>query len=168
MRKAAAAAAVVVMLFLLAGCGDNSDTYLYKSKDKDWSVRIPKEFKLGKEEVDEELKSYNISFDGENGTTLVINEVVDEKFELNEETLKEELEQDHYLHVEQYENLDIKGAGKVYGALVSDEATGMGMMYYRIKHKDKVISFIAYKKLGFPMAEEAMIKSMVTTFKGLK
>lgn len=168
MRRVAAAVMAVVMLFLLAGCGEGSNTYLYESKDKDWSVRIPKEFELEKEEADEQLKSYNVTFKSENDWTLVINEMVDAEFVLNEDALKQELSEDHYLKVEQYENMDIEGVGKAYGALVTDNATGMGMMYYRVKHKDKVVSFIAYKKLGFPAAEEARIKSMVTTFKGLQ
>jgi len=168
MRRIAAVFIASAMLLILAGCADKSDTYVYKSKDKDWSVSIPKEFKQSGEELNEEYNTYNVSFESENGTTLVISETVNKELELSEDTIREELEEDHYLKVEQYETLDIEGTGKVYGAMVSDQATGMGMMYYRVKHGDKVVSFIAYKKLGFPAAEEARIKGMVTTFKGLQ
>lgn len=168
MKRIAAAVMAVVLILLMAGCTGNSDTYLYKSKAGDWSIEIPKEFVKDKEESDEQLNSHTVSFKTESEPILVINEVIDEKFEISEEKLKEEFALDNYLHVERYETIDIQDVGKAYGALVSDEATGMTMMYYRLKHKDKIISIIFYRKNGFSLEQEAKAKAMIGTFKGLK
>lgn len=168
MKKIVVVVMTVILVFMLSGCTDQSDTYLYKSKDKDWSIRIPKEFKQVKEETDEQYNIHSVTFNSQSTAVLVINEYTDEELEINEDTLKEELEQDDYFKVERYENIDLGDTGKFYGALVTDEATNMAMMYYRIKYNDKAISFIAYRKLGFPQAEEESIRAMLSTFKGIK
>ncbi|MHB1392698.1 MAG: hypothetical protein ACYCYE_06400 [Clostridia bacterium] len=168
MKRFIAALTALVLIFALAGCAAESNTYLYESKDGDWSIKIPKEFVKDKEESDEQLKSYTVSFKTESESYLAINEIVDEKLEISEEKLKEELAEDHYLKVLKYETLDIKGVGKAYGAMVTDEATGMAMMYYRMKHKDKAVSFVFYRKVGFSPEQEAKAKEMIKTFKGLK
>lgn len=168
MRRIAAAVMAAVLVFLAAGCAGNSDRSLYKSKDGDWSIRMPKEFTQEKEEVDEQLKSYTVTFRTENEPVFIINEIVDEKIEINEEKLKEEFSLDNYLHVERYETVDIENVGKAYGALVSDEATETSMLYYRMKYKDKAISFIFYWKDNFSLEQEAEAKAIMSTFKGLK
>ncbi len=168
MKRIIAAILAVMLVFMMAGCAAESDTYLYTSKDGDWSIKMPKEFIKDKEDANDELKSYTISFKTESESFLAINEILDEKLEISEEKLKEELAEDHYLKILKYETLDLKGAGKAYGAMVTDEATGMAMMYYRLKHKDKAVSFIFYRKVGFSPEQEAKGKEMIRTFKGLK
>jgi len=163
--------AVILALFLLisaAGCTAEQDTNLYKSKDGDWSINIPKEFIKDKEESDEALKSNTVSFKTENESFLAINEITDEKLEISEEKMKEELETDHYLKVQRYDTIEIKNIGKAYGAMVTDDATGMAMMYYRLKYKDKAVSFILYRKGAFLPEQEAKAIAMISTFKGLK
>ncbi len=166
MRKITAMFMAIVLIFLMAGCSSN--TYLHKGKDEDWSIMIPKEFVKDKEEANEELKSHTATFLTENETYFVINEAVDEKLEINEDTLKEEIAEDHYLHVKKFETLDIEGFGKAYGALIEDEAIGMDMIYYRLKHKDKAISFILYRKTNFTDEQVEKARVMIKTFKGLK
>jgi len=168
MKRFTAALAALVLVLALAGCAAESNTNLYQSKDGDWSIMMPKEFVKDKEEADEQLKSYTVSFKTESESFLAINEIVDEKLEISEEMLKEELAEDHYLKILKYETIDIKGAGKAYGAMVTDEATGMAMMYYRLKYKDKAVSFIFYRQAGFSAEQEAKGKAMIGTFKGLK
>jgi hypothetical protein len=114
------------------------------------------------------LKSYTVSFKTESESFLAINELVDENIVINEEKLKEELAEDNYIHVEKYDTIDIKNIGKAYGVFVTDEAIGMAMMYYRLKYKDKAISFIFYRKGGFSPEHESKAKAMMSTFKGLK
>ncbi|KUO70614.1 MAG: hypothetical protein APF77_17595 [Clostridia bacterium BRH_c25] len=168
MRRITAAIMAFILIFLAAGCAGKSDTYLYTSKDEDWSVNMPKEFIKDKEESDEQLKSNTISFKTENESFLAINEITDEKIEISEEILKEEMEEDHYLKVERYDTIEIKNIGKAYGAVVSDEATGMAMLYYRLKYKDKAVSFIFYRKASFSTEQEAKAIATISTFKGLK
>jgi len=158
----------MAMILLMAGCTGDTNTYLYESKDNDWSIRIPKEFTKEKEESDEQIKSYTITFKSENEPTLIINEIVDEKIVINEDVLKEELSLDSYLHAERFDTIDIQGIGKAYGALVSDEAINYTMLYHRLKHKDKVISFIFYWKDGFSIEEEAKAKAIISTLKSMK
>lgn len=129
---------------------------------------MPNEFLKDKEESDEQQKAVTTYFKTENGTSLVISELKDEKLEVNEELLKEEMAQDHYLKVERYNTVDIKDIGKAYGALINDEVTGMSMIYYRMKHKDNVISFILYRKGAFTVEQEAKAIAMLGTFKGQK
>jgi len=166
MRRFTAAFMALVLIFALAGCTAQATTYLYEGKDGDWSIKLPKEFVKDKEEANEQLKSYTVNFKTESESFMAINELIDEKLEITEEKLKEELAEDHYLHVEKYESVDIEGIGKAYGALVTDEATGMSMLYYRLKHKNKAVSFIIYRKGKFSAEQENKAKEMLKTFKG--
>ena len=168
MRRIVTSLMILILIFLVTGCAGETDTYLHKSKDGDWSIKMPKEFTQDKEESDEQMKSYTVTFKTESEPVLVVNEVIDEKLEINEDILKEEFSLDNYIHVERYDTIDIKGIGKAYGALVLDEATGMTMMYHRLKYKDKVISFIFYWKDGFSLEQEAKAKAIISTFKSLK
>lgn len=168
MKRITAILMALIIILLMAGCAGDTDTYLYISKDNDWSIKMPKEFIKDKEQSDELMKFYEITFKTESEPTFIISEVIDEKLEINEATLKEEFELDNYIHVNRYDNIDIQGIGTAYGALVSDEATRTTMMYHRLKHKDKVISFIFYWKDNFSIEEEAKAKAIISTFKGLK
>lgn len=168
MKRVTAIFMAIIMIFLVTGCSGSTDTYLYKSKDGDWSIRMPKEFTKDKEETDEQLKSSTVSFKTDGESFLAINELVDEKFEITEEKLKEELSEDHYLKVQRFDTVAVKGVGNAYGATITDEATGMAMMYYRLKYKDKAISFIFYRKAAFSPEQEAKAIATISTFKGLK
>jgi hypothetical protein len=163
MKRITAAIMAVVLLLMLAGC--TADTYLYASRDGDWSIKIPKEFKKEKEEAYEELKSYSVTYKTENESYLVINEMIDEKLVINEETLKEEIAEINYFHAEGYNTLDIEGFGKAYGVLVFDESIGTTMLYYRLKHKDKAISFIIYRQGSFTADQIKKGADMIGTFK---
>ncbi len=166
MKKVTAALLVFILIFSAAGCVKKSNTYLFQNKDKSWSIDMPNEFVKDREESDEQQKTVNTYFETESGTTLVISELKDEKLEVNEDLLKAEMAEDNYLKVERYNTVDIKGIGKAYGALVNDEVTGMAMIYYRMKHKDNVVSFILYRKGAFTVEQEAKAVAMLGTFKG--
>lgn len=168
MKSITAAIVAIVLIITAAGCSAEPDANLYTARDGDWSIKLPKEFIKEKEESDEALKSNTVSFKTENESFLAINEITDESLEINEEIMKEELENDHYLKVERYDTIEIKSVGKAYGAMVSDEATGMAMMYYRLKYKDKAVSFIFYRKGAFSPEQEAKAITVLSTFKGLK
>lgn len=166
MRRFIAAFTALVLIFALVGCA--ADTYSYKSKDGDWSIMIPKEFTKDKEETNEQLKSYTVTYKTENDSVLVINEMIDEKLEINEEKLKEEIAEGNYLHAESYSTIDIEGFGKAYGVMVSDEAIGTSMMYYRLKLKDKAISFIIHRQGSFSAEQTKKGEEMIKTFKVIK
>ena len=166
MKRVTAALLVFILMFTAAGCVKKSNTYLFQNKDKSWSIDMPNEFVKDREELDEQQKAVTTHFKTENETFLVISELRDEKLEVNEELLKAEMESDNYLKVERYNTVDIKDIGKAYGALVTDEVTGMSMIYYRMKHKDNVISFIIYRKGAFTVEQEAKAIAMLGTFKG--
>lgn len=168
MRRITAAFLALILVFMVSGCVKKSDTYLYTNKDKSWSMNIPNEFVKDKEEADEQQKTSTTYFKTENESYFVISEIIDEKLEINEETLKAELEEDHYLKVSRFDTVEIKDIGKAYGAVVSDEATGMTMLYYRLKYKDNAVSFILYRKGAFTPEQEAKGIAMISTFKGLK
>lgn len=167
MKRIAAAVMAVALVFLMAGCVGNSDMAQFKSKDGDWSVSIPKGYTQEKEVYDEQLKSHTVTFRTEKEPVFLINEIVDEKLEINEEKLKEEFSLDNYLHAQRFETIDIENIGKAYGALVDDEATNTSMLYYRIKYKDKAISFISYCKDAISPKHEAEVKAIISTLKGL-
>lgn len=168
MKRIASVVVALILVFLAAGCAGETDTYLYTGRDGDWSIGIPKEFSQDKEEYDEQMKSHTVTFKTESEFVLVINEIIDEKLEINEDTLKEELSMDNLFHVERFDTIDIQGVGKAYGALVSDEVTKMTMMYHRLKYKDKAISFIFHGKNGFSVEQEAEAKAIISTFKDKK
>jgi|GEM_PF-853778 len=163
-------AVLLALIFVLSatGCVNKANTYEFKNKDNNWSIDVPKEFVKDKEEADEQQKAFTTYFKTENETTLVISEIKDEKLVIDEAALKEELEQDHYIKVERYNTIEIKNAGKAYGAIVTDEATGMTMMYYRLKYEDDAVSFIMYRKGAFTPEQEAKAIAMLSTFKGMK
>lgn len=166
MKRIAAAVMTLILLFLTAGCAAN--TYLYKSRDEDWSIKIPKEFVKDNEQYDEDLKYSTVSFKTEKESFLTINDMVDEKIEISEESLKEELSIDHNFVIEKYDTIDIKDVGKAYGAVVHDEVTAMDMIYYRLKYKDKAVSIILYRSGEFAEEQILKAKKMIGTFKGLK
>ncbi len=168
MRRVLAIVAASILILLAAGCIKEADTYLCKGRDGDWSIDMQKDFTKSKEEYDEELKSYTITFKTENDLFFVINEIIDEKLEINQDRIKEELSLDDYMKAERYDNIDIPDIGTAYGALVFDEATGTDMMYHRLRYKDKVISFISHYKNDFTDEQEAKVKSIISSFKGLK
>lgn len=168
MKRITAVLMAFILIFIVTGCVKKSDTYLFANKDKSWSINMPNEFVKDKEEADEQQKSNTTYFKTENESFLVISEIKDEKLEINEEILKAELEEDNYLKVERYNTVEIKEIGKAYGAIVTDEATGMSMMYYRLKYKDNAVSFILYRKGAFTVEQEAKVIAMISTFKGLK
>lgn len=163
MKRITAAIMAIVLLLTVTGCTTN--TYRYESKDGDWSIEIPKEFKQEKEEANAELKSYSVTFKTESDSYLVINEMIDEKLEINEEKLKEEIAEGGHLIAEGYKTLDIKGFGKAYGVVVSDEITATTMLYYRLKHKDKAVSFIIYRTGSFTPDHIKKADEMILTFK---
>ena len=168
MRRVLAIVAASILILLAAGCIKEADTYLCKGRDGDWSIDMQKDFTKSKEEYDEELKSYTITFKTENDLFFVINEIIDEKLEINQERIKEELSLDDYMKVERYDNIDIPDVGTAYGALVFDEATGTAMMYHRLRYKDKVISFIFHHNNDFSDEHEAKAKAIIGSFKVLK
>lgn len=167
MKRIAAAFMAIVLLFMISACSSASGTYLYKSKDGDWSINMPKEFIKDKEESNEGEKSYTVTFKTENETYLAINEKIDADLQLSEETIKEEMELDHYLEVSRYETIDLKGGNKAYGVVLNDKATGMSIIYYRIKNNEKVISYMLYRKGGFTVQQEAKAQKMISSFKAL-
>jgi hypothetical protein len=168
MKRITAAFMALILIFLVSGCVKKADTYLFTNKDKSWSIRMPNEFIKDKEESDEQQKSETTHFKTEKETSLVINEITDEKLVINEDILKAEFEEDHYLKAERFNTVEIKDVGTVYGAVVTDEVTGMSMLYYRMKYKDEAISFILYRKGAFTLDQEAKAIAMIGTFKGLK
>ncbi|MGE5679100.1 MAG: hypothetical protein ACM3ZR_13680 [Pseudomonadota bacterium] len=168
MKRVIAAIMVCVLIFSVTGCVKKSDTYVYKDKDNSWSIKVPNEFIKDREETDEQQKTNSVYFKTEKETYLVINEIKDEKLVINEETLKEELGVDDYIKVSRYDTVEIKDVGKAYGAVLTDEATNMSMLYYRLKYKDSAISFILYRKGAFAPEQEAKAIAMISTFKGLK
>lgn len=168
MKRITAALLVFILMLSAAGCAKKSDTYLYKNKDANWSINIPNEFVKEKEESDEQQKSSTVYFKTESETSLVISEIKDEKLEINEDILKAELEEDHYLRPERFNTVEIKDVGKAYGVLITDEVTGMAMIYYRLKYMDNAVSFILYRKGAFTPEHEAKAMAMISTFKGLK
>lgn len=168
MKKVIAAILAVMLIISVTGCAKKSDTYVYKNKDNSWSIKMPNEFVKDREEADEQQKTSSVYFKTEKETYLVISETKDEKLEINEEKLKEELEGDDYIKVSRYDTIEIKNVGKAYGAVLTDEATSMSMLYYRLKYKDSAISFILYRKGAFAAEQEAKAIAMISTFKGLK
>ena len=168
MRRVPAIITASILILLAAGCIKEADTYQYKGRDRDWSIDMQKEFAQSKEEYDEELKSHTVTFKTESDLFFVINEIVDEKLEINQDRIKEELSLDDYIKAERYDNIDIPDVGTAYGALVSDEATGTAMMYHRLRYKDKVISFIFHYKNDLSDEHEAKAKAIIGSFKGLK
>lgn len=168
MKRITAVLLALVLILSASGCVNKANTYVFKSKDNSWSIDMPKEFVKDKEEADEQQKALTTYFKTENETTLVISEIKDEKLVIDEAALKEELEQDHYIKVERFNTVEIKNFGKAYGAIVADEATGMMMMYYRLKNGDNAVSFIMYRKGAFTPEQEAKAIAMLSTFKSLK
>jgi predicted small lipoprotein YifL len=168
MKRVIAAILALMLIFSVTGCVKKSDTYVYKDKDNSWSIKVPNEFIKDREETDEQQKTNSVYFKTEKETYLVINEIKDEKLEINEEKLKEELEVDDYIKVSRYDTVEIKNVGKAYGAVLTDEATNMSMLYYRLKYKDSAVSFILYRKGAFAPEQEAKAIAMISTFKGLK
>lgn len=168
MRRITAVLLALVFVISATGCVNNANTYVFKNKDNSWSIDMPKEFVKDKEEADEQQKTLTTYFKTENDTTLVISEITDEKLVIDEEALKAELELDHYLVAERFDTIEIKDIGKAYGAIVRDEATGVTMMYYRLKHGDNAVSFIIYRKGAFTPEQEAKAIAMLCTFKALK
>ena len=168
MKRVIAAIMACMLVFSVTGCAKKSDTYVYKDKDNSWSIKVPNEFLKDREEADEQQKTSSVYFKTDKETYLVINEIKDEKQEINEETLRGELEGDDYIKVSRYDSVEIKDIGKAYGAVLTDEATNMSMLYYRLKYKDSAISFIFYRKGAFAAEQEAKAIAMISTFKGLK
>jgi hypothetical protein len=44
MKRIIAALMALVLILMMAGCVVKTDTYLYKSNDGDWSIKMPSEF----------------------------------------------------------------------------------------------------------------------------
>ncbi|HRS20304.1 MAG TPA: hypothetical protein P5510_00980 [Clostridia bacterium] len=168
MRRVLVIIMASILILLAAGCIKEADTYLFKGRDGDWSIDMQKEFTKSKEESDEQLKSYTVTFKTESDLYFIINEMTDEKLEINQDRIKEELSLDEYLQVERYDSIDIPDVGTAYGALVFDKATNTAMMYHRLKYKDKVISFISHYKNDFTDEQEAKVKSIISSLKILK
>lgn len=167
MRKIISVFMVIVLLFLMAGCIKESDEYLYESKDKDWSIMLPKEYIIDKEDSIEEYKSFTTYFKTKEGPSLAINEIIDENIEVNEEELKKEIALDNYYQVDTYETLSIQDFGVAYGAMLFDTVSASTIMYYRLKHEDKVVSFIFTWENECSIEQEAEAKTVISTFKSM-
>ncbi|MBB6217671.1 hypothetical protein HNQ80_003794 [Anaerosolibacter carboniphilus] len=168
MRKMGVVAVLMMLFVLLSGCGESGEYFTYKGLDEDWSIQLPKTFEKANEEKNEQLKMSLTIFKDNQGRILNIGEILDSSIEVNEETLKEEVALDSYLHLERTETIDLKSVGTLYGALIEDHSTGQFMLYYKLKLEDKVLTFILQQKEEFTLEEEAKVKSMMTTLKKLK
>lgn len=165
MKRIAALIMVMVLLISAAGCAGNAKTFDYNSTEGDWRVRIPKEFVKDKESKDEQAQSVTIEFKNESGTYLTINELIDKEMEVGPDTIKNEIGNDSYMHIEKEDTVEHEKLGKIYGAHVHDDTTQMTMLYYRLRHKDKIVSFIVYKKAEFTEEEEKQVREMIKSVK---
>jgi len=168
MKRITALLLAIALILSLSGCIQKKNTFTFKNRDSSWSMEIPKEFVKDKEVNDDQQKALNTYFKTENGITLIINETKDEELEINEELIIEEIGIDPYIKVDRYDTIEIKDVGKAYGAVVKDNATGVAMLYYRLKHGDNAISFILHRKGSFTPEQEAKATAMISTFKGIK
>lgn len=159
---------LMAILFLLAGCSPGQDTLIYKGADGDWSIALPKTFQKEKEDKNDLLHMDLVIFKDDAGRILNIGEIRDPHMEVSEEALKAEIALDSYLHLERTETIDVKGIGKIYGALIEDHSTARTMLYYKVRLGEKVLTFILYQKDEFTLEEEAQVKGMITTLKKLK
>ena len=157
---------VILIVMLMAGCSKQEDSITFKGQEGDWKINIPKSFQKVNEERIEEQNLLITNFKEENGRSLSIGEMLDTDMEVSEAALLEELEEDHYLHIQRTETIDIK-EGKIYGALIEDEATTQNLLYYKFKKDDKIITFVIYQSRNFTLEEEAQIKAMLSTLKVL-
>ncbi|HRU41140.1 MAG TPA: hypothetical protein P5021_04110, partial [Candidatus Diapherotrites archaeon] len=75
MRRVLVIIMASILILLAAGCIKEADTYLFKGRDGDWSIDMQKEFTKSKEESDEQLKSYTVTFKTESDLYFIINEM---------------------------------------------------------------------------------------------
>ncbi|MTI55435.1 hypothetical protein [Geosporobacter ferrireducens] len=167
MKKKKAALLIFLAVFLITGCTAKKDYFVYTGVEKDWSMQIPISYEDHMEENNETFKIYMKAFKNNKGTVLNIMEMPDEGEKIaSEEHIKEELSSvDDYLHLERLETIDLQNVGKIYGALVEDNATDSHMLMYKWNHNNRLISVIIYQKKAFTLEEEAQIKSIITTIK---
>ncbi len=165
MKRAVAILMAILVLISAAGCAGTANTYAYKSADGDWQVRIPKEFVKDKESKDDQLKSTTVEFRNDSETTLVLHELEDKDTVVGPDTIKKEIGDDHYIHIEKEDVIEHKTLGKIYGAHVHDDATQMVMIYYRFRHKDKIISVLGYKNSEYTEQEESQFRDLIQGIK---
>lgn len=165
MKRIAALILAMVLLISAAGCSGSAKTFEYTSAEGDWSIRIPTEFTKDKESKDEETQAFITEFKNESGTYMTINELIDKDTEIGPDTIKKEIGDDNYIHIEKEDVIEHNKLGKIYGAHVHDDATQMTMLYYRLRHKDKIVSVIVYKKAEFSEEEEKQVREMIKSVK---
>lgn len=155
---------ILIFIILFFGCSRNEEEYfIFEGMDKEWSIKLPSSFEKYEEEKEEDF--YFVTYKNKKGDRLSINEVVDKDTVIREEIFEKELGGDSYFHIERVQTVDVEGLGKIYYALIEDHASQGHMIYFKMRIKDKVVSFVASKNKPFNVHEEASIVSIISNIK---